>query len=736
MTTVSRDVRLKNSVHQSWVESVCAPSSYSRFTNTEKTASRRFIRTKSPYQLRGLGKFDGKTLSKHMRIPTLGTSLTNGEFRSNRVLRETGKSQTYRPLVLDLKPVAKAGRAGGSRYWMRQGAAASYQRYIERPGSMESNTLGDFEKEKEGVFHNEEGFSSYGSLSFSKKERVKFWNNVELMERSGGRVQYRIIAELPYDIEANDRMRIVARFGEEFGKRGLAWHGVVHLPENIATRDSRSDPRNYHMHLVYYDRVSQLDERGIRSFGLKDRSAQGKSWVVHLREIFSRLQNDVLEEYQSRYQPREEQYWNFSRRITPKSYEWHEMDGFIPQKHLGPRITSIERKGIVTEKGLHNVASQSFCDRRAGLERFNEDRVNFEGLLREGFRFDNLLKQVSDVISGVDQGKRVALGKGIKVVFNEIDRRSTDLRDKANDVYEILSDKVSEMGGIPSPLQTEWFMRRKAGRQDDLSRIMISSRYGKEAELLERAKVETLQHIGERHSGRRIEELRKILSDQSWSLEEGIRSDADDALEILSDQEEEIVNFMKKPSREDFLESLAEEESDLDRQREYLRQQRIRLLARISKILETTESDRGPEEIFGTVLRLLTPKANEPSPTPADWARATRDYGVGRILGEMQDDMKEYGDLQNEFGPRRSKYLKKVRDHESGERDRQSLHYLDLEAEKSQQDKRDAFERSKNSLTLLISDLDKRLYLPSEHRQRIQHEAVSRGIIDANVSTR
>lgn len=67
----------------------------------------------------------------------------------------------------------------------------------------------------------------------------------------GGRVQFRIVGELPYDVPHEARIRILKQFSSEFEKRNLPYIAVMHAP------DHTNDDRNWHFHLVYHDRPAK-----------------------------------------------------------------------------------------------------------------------------------------------------------------------------------------------------------------------------------------------------------------------------------------------------------------------------------------------------------------------------------------------------------------------------------------------------------------------------------------------
>lgn len=64
----------------------------------------------------------------------------------------------------------------------------------------------------------------------------------------GGRIQYRIIGELPHEVDHAARVRIVRGFAQEFERRNLPYVAVMHAP------DHTNSDKNWHFHLIYHDR--------------------------------------------------------------------------------------------------------------------------------------------------------------------------------------------------------------------------------------------------------------------------------------------------------------------------------------------------------------------------------------------------------------------------------------------------------------------------------------------------
>lgn len=210
----------------------------------------------------------------------------------------------------------------------RPGTAARRQKYIERDEAVE-------------ISDNDGTRSSVGNIAKAAEERDVFWGMVERRERADGRVQGVIFAELPYEPEigADGRQRIVEAFGGVLADLGLRWHGTVHRP------DDHSDPRNFHMHLVYCERPAEPTAFGWRFADRKAPETRKMGFLPMLRQCFADAVNAELEAAGMR------------RRYDPRSYDQMGIDK-QPGVHLGVSAAALERKGIVTVKGRRNVTAE------------------------------------------------------------------------------------------------------------------------------------------------------------------------------------------------------------------------------------------------------------------------------------------------------------------------------------------------------------------------------------------
>lgn len=225
---------------------------------------------------------------------------------------------------------------------------AEFQRYVERARLAPEH--------REEIERDADGAISLGSIGEREAERARFWAEVALRERSDGRVQCRIIAELPHEVTPQGRRRIVDGFADVFRERGLPFHAAVHRPDTA----KGMDPRNVHLHLVYHDRPAWRVSRNAWAFGeRKDRGAQGRAWISALRSRLAVEANRELERESAARTARGEP--PIARRLDPRSYREMEIEK-PPGRHLGPVASAFDRAGRPTPVGVANAVEEAVWD--------------------------------------------------------------------------------------------------------------------------------------------------------------------------------------------------------------------------------------------------------------------------------------------------------------------------------------------------------------------------------------
>lgn len=191
-----------------------------------------------------------------------------------------------------------------------------------------------------------------------------------------GRTQYRIVGELPNELPMAGKVKLLRDFTEEFRRRRIPFVAVMHAP------DHNNDEKNWHFHLVYYDRpcariteaqIAELERNGHDTSRLalgmwdfaavtvkKDRvnrelfplrqkkvaQVGNDRWIKDLRHRFAAMTNIQLEKA------------DVARRVDPRR---HADMGIVadPQEHLGTRQAAAETRGTVTAAGTRNEERQS-----------------------------------------------------------------------------------------------------------------------------------------------------------------------------------------------------------------------------------------------------------------------------------------------------------------------------------------------------------------------------------------
>lgn len=240
-------------------------------------------------------------------------------------------------------PAARAAweRRRQARGRSQRATPGEFQRYVERARLAPENR-GEVEGDAAGPI-------SLGSIGESEAERARFWEEVARRERRDGRVQCRIIAELPHEAAPQGRRRIVEEFVDAFAERGLPHHAAVHRPDLA----KGMDPRNVHLHVVYHDRPAARLGRNRWSFAeRKDRAARGPEWVRALRHRLAEAVNRELERESAAHAERGE--GPITRRYDPRSYREMGVDK-PPGRHLGPVAAAFDRSGRPTVRGVANA---------------------------------------------------------------------------------------------------------------------------------------------------------------------------------------------------------------------------------------------------------------------------------------------------------------------------------------------------------------------------------------------
>jgi hypothetical protein len=265
----------------------------------------------------------------------------------------------------------------------------------------------------------------------------------------GGRIQTRVIAELPHEVSAEKRRQIARHFCEERianieppategpykdKKRTLRYWAVIHAP------DADNDSRNTHLHIVFHDRATDKmidDTTGKMQWDfaitktttdkhwnkrthrpheqLRGRITTTKEWTVQSRAYFATLVNAALEEA------------GVKRRIDPRSYKDIGIDE-TPIPRIGPKAYQKEKQGTPTSAGDQTVAAQ--WDRELKRLTALYDTIVFDNTIVDRFNAaaDRFTKTLHTSTAEIEKtfgvwakavvDKRGALAERAAVVFN------------------------------------------------------------------------------------------------------------------------------------------------------------------------------------------------------------------------------------------------------------------------------------------------------------------------------
>ena len=238
------------------------------------------------------------------------------------------------------KVVSRGG--GGSA------AAAAAYRSGEKIKDEATGKTHDYTK-KQGIDHSEI-LSPIAATAGNEwlTNRSALWNRVEAVEkRYDAQLAREMIIAIPRELTQPDQIELVRKYVQTtFVDRGMiADINLHHL-----------DGTNPHAHVMLTMRELKIDERGIVSFGNKDRTWNDKKLLENQIKEWEIVANQYLERA------------GVDTRIDSRSYAEQGISR-IPQIHLGKNVTAMRRQGIPTERGdLYDQIDKANEDIRAQLE--------------------------------------------------------------------------------------------------------------------------------------------------------------------------------------------------------------------------------------------------------------------------------------------------------------------------------------------------------------------------------
>ena len=275
-------------------------------------------------------------------------------------------------------PIARAAstlrRTKATRMGIRK-RAIWFAHYVTRTGPL-ADRADELVSDKAGpIIESTIGISA-DELSWS-------WTGIDAAEpRVDGRIQERLIVELPHWLPPEEMRSILQRFGAELTAKGLPWVGAVHRP------DLHGDSRNFHLHIIigtrpvigWEMRAADNDPTVLRRTPIfaqkKDRATQGEKWIASLRKTYADIVNETALDWANR-----------EKALVPRIFHAGSNAELgiesIPSEHRGPRRSAIDRRIIVRGGEPRRIPAHEFPDDRHLahiLRGFDADRVAFLAL--------------------------------------------------------------------------------------------------------------------------------------------------------------------------------------------------------------------------------------------------------------------------------------------------------------------------------------------------------------------
>lgn len=222
-------------------------------------------------------------------------------------------------------------------------------------------------------------------------DRDRLWNEAEAAERRiNSRVGSEMRVALPHELTDEQRQALALEYGAAIRDR---YQTVVDL--SLHRADRGGDVRNEHMHMLFPDRAIGEDGFGNKLRALHDRKT-GPAEIEWMRAKWAECANRALERAE------------ISKRIDHRSYAERGIDK-LPTRHVGPKLTAAERRGISTRIGRYN--------RRVGQRnQAAENRVARFQALRE--QLQNLERQATVAVHTVVDFARDA-GRKLSTVLRQ-----------------------------------------------------------------------------------------------------------------------------------------------------------------------------------------------------------------------------------------------------------------------------------------------------------------------------
>ena len=187
---------------------------------------------------------------------------------------------------------------------------------------------------KKGLEYTENVFPE--NIANQRYTTSELWNTIEKSEkRKNSIVGREYVIALPEELDKDNRKKLAIEFTKHISnKYKIIANVAIHVP------GKDNDVRNYHAHIITSTREITSNGFGEKTRILDCKSTSQKE-IIDLRNVWAEMGNRYLEATQS------------NRRMDARSFADRGLDA-IPEVHLGPAVSAMERRGIATDKGNLN----------------------------------------------------------------------------------------------------------------------------------------------------------------------------------------------------------------------------------------------------------------------------------------------------------------------------------------------------------------------------------------------
>jgi MobA/MobL family len=258
-------------------------------------------------------------------------------------------------------------------------------------------------------------FAPKGAPSWVQ-DRQTLWNAVEEREDHSTRPDQAQLARdfkiaLPHELNAEQRKWLITDFAREMSRKGMIVDVAIHAP------DIHGDERNYHAHLLVTMR--EITPTG---FGNKVREWNKTEVLEKWRERWSELGARALDRagykqeadrFREGHKTLKEQYKEAVKRGDHEHAEY--LKDRQPTPHLGPDVSAMKRRGVMTQKARsHEMIEERNEARAKGKSMGKDDSGKVEKILKKvplksfGKALDSVANAIDSLVSPVMTPERKA----------------------------------------------------------------------------------------------------------------------------------------------------------------------------------------------------------------------------------------------------------------------------------------------------------------------------------------